>query len=304
MTDSYIGEYIDSYGVDYPFDDIMDILINDDITIANFESSISLRGETYKPTGYGFRSRPYTLEGLVNGGIDTVSLANNHVLDYGEEAFKDTLDYLKKYDIRNVGAGENINEAEEALIIEKDNYTIGVIAYNSIIPWESWKATEDSVGTAWFSKEYNDHIIENIKNTKKDCDLVFVILHWGVEYSDEPQDWQIELSHRMIDSGADGVIGHHPHILQGIEIYNDKPILYSIGNFVFLKKNEDAGRTGIFQLKYNGESFIQGQYYPVYLKYCKANLLTTESEMGREYIKHLGNLSREFNLIILENGNF
>jgi len=274
MTDSFIGDYVDSNGVDYPFEQVGNILNGDDITIANFESSISLRGETFKPKGFGFRSKPYTLEGLVNNGIDTVSLANNHILDFGEVAFRDTIDSLEKYDIRHVGAGENINQAEKPLIIEQDNYTIGVVAYNSILPWESWKASKNGVGTSWFTKDYNDKIIENIKSTKKNCDLVFVILHWGIEYSDKPEEWQIELAHRMIDAGADGVIGHHPHVLQGIEIYNEKPILYSIGNFVFLKKDEDAGRTGIFQLKYNGGSFIQGQYHPVYLKYCKANLLT------------------------------
>ena len=304
MTDSYIGEYIDSYGVDYPFEDIRDILTDDDVTIANFESSISLRGETLKPKGYGFRSKPYTLEGLVNNGIDTVSLANNHIFDFGEAAFIDTIDSLNEYGIRHVGAGDNINQAEKPLIIEKDNYTIGIIAYNSIIPWESWKATDDVAGTAWFTKDYNDKIIENIINTKEECDLVFVVLHWGVEYSSEPEDWQIELAHKMIDSGADGVIGHHPHVLQAIEIYNDKPILYSIGNFVFLKKDEDAGRTGIFQLKYNGESFIQGQYHPVYLKYCKANLLPVDSEMGEDYIEHLTDLSEEFNTTLLKDGIF
>ncbi|MEA3424184.1 MAG: CapA family protein [Bacillota bacterium] len=304
MTDSYIGEYIDSYGVDYPFEEVKNILLDDDMTIANFESSISLRGETLKPKGYGFRSKPYTIEGLVNNGIDTVSLANNHILDFGEVAFNDIIDYLNEYGIRNVGAGDDTNQAEKPLIIKKDNYTIGIIAYNSIIPWESWKATDDNAGTAWFTKDYNDKIIENIINTKEECDLVFVVLHWGVEYSNEPEDWQIELAHRMIDSGADGVIGHHPHVLQAIEIYNDKPILYSIGNFVFLKKDEDAGRTGIFQLKYNGESFVQGQYHPVYLKYCKANLLPVDSDMGEDYIKHLTDLSNDYNTMLLEDGIF
>ncbi|MCK5763810.1 MAG: CapA family protein, partial [Clostridiales bacterium] len=178
MTDSYIGEYIGSYGVDYPFEDIKYILTSDDITICNFESSISLRGETLKPKGYGFRSKPYTLEGLVNNGIDTVSLANNHILDFGEVAFKDTIDSLNEYGIRHVGAGDNTNQAEKPLIIKKDNYTIGIIAYNSIIPWESWKFTDDDAGTAWFTKDYNDNIIENIKKTKEECDLVFVVLHW------------------------------------------------------------------------------------------------------------------------------
>lgn len=302
MTDSYIGDYVDSYGVDYPFEQVGDILKADDITIANFESSISLRGETHKPEGFGFRSKPYTLEGLVNNGIDTVALANNHVLDFGELAFSDTIDSLKQYGIRYVGAGENVNQAEKPLIIKQDNYTIGVVAYNSIIPWEMWKASEEGVGTSWFTKDYNDKIIENIENTKKDCDLVFVILHWGIEYSEKPSQWQKELAHRMIDAGADGVIGHHPHVLQGIEIYNEKPILYSIGNFVFLKKDEDAGRTGIFQLKYNGESFIEGLYHPVYLKYCKANLLPTDSEMGKGYIKYLADLSQDFNATVLEDG--
>lgn len=303
MTDSYIGQYIMDYGNDYPWQHVSRILNADDITFANLETSVSERGKTYKPEGFGFRSKPSTLEGIYNAGIDTVSLANNHSLDFGEEALIDTMSYLSQYNINYVGAGIDKTAAEAPIIINSKDYTVGFIAYNSIIPWESWKASEQSSGTASFSKNDTDNIMKNIEQIKDTCDLLFVVLHWGVEYSNTPEEWQIQLAHQIIDAGADGVIGHHPHILQGIEIYKEKPILYSIGNFVFLKYNEAAGKTGIFQLEYKDDVFKSIQFYPVEIMYCKADLYDTESVTGIEYINLLQELSQPFGTQVQKDGS-
>lgn len=246
MMDSFIGDYIRNYGVDYPWTDVSSITRESDLAVINLETSVSTRGSTKKPEGYGFRSHPDTLQGLVNGGIDLVSLANNHSLDFGEEAFYDTLESLNHYGIEYVGGGKDKNEAEGLKIIEKNGIKMGFLAYTAIIPWSSWEAGEDKPGAAVLKPEYEKIILENISKASKECDILTVLPHWGVEYATTPSEKLRELAHAMIDAGADIIVGHHPHVLQGIEFYKDKPILYSIGNFVFLKNDDLCGRTGIF----------------------------------------------------------
>lgn len=302
MMDSYIGDYIRERGVDYPWEDVADITREADLAVINLETSVSTRGSTKKPEGYGFRSNPDSLQGLVNSGIDLVSLANNHTLDFGEDAFYDTLESLDQYKIAYVGGGKNKDEAEQVRIIEMNGIKVGFLAFTSIIPWSSWEATEDKPGAAIYKTEYKERILQNIKEASKECDILTLIPHWGVEYAQVPSDWQRELAHDMIDAGADIVVGHHSHVLQGIEFYKDKPILYSIGNFIFLKNDDLCGRTGIFELTLDKEGFIKGKIYPVNIQYCKANLLNKEEGRGKEIIDMLRDLSASFGTIINEKG--
>lgn len=303
LTASYIGDCIKEFGVNYPWEDVSQLLNEDDITIGNLEMCVSCNGQTNKSDGYGFRGEPNSLEGLSNAGIDVVSLANNHSLDYGKGAMEDTINNLADYDILSLGAGDNINEAESPLNISINNYSITVLAYNEIIPWDSWCATSETSGTASFSKKSYEHILSNIEQLKDSSDLLFIVLHWGVEYSNIPETWQINVAHKMIDAGADAVIGHHPHVLQGIEIYNNKPILYSIGNFIFHKMNEDTGKTGIFQLVYENDDLKSIKYLPVHINHCKANLLHILSEQGQDNLLLLKKRSSVFETTIEEDGS-
>lgn len=302
MMDSFIGDYIRDYGSDYPWTDVAPITKESDLAIINLETSVSTRGETKKPEGYGFRSHPDTLQGLVNSGIDMVSLANNHTLDFGEEAFFDTLESLNQYGIAYVGGGKNKREAEEAKILEKNGFKMGFVAYTSVIPWSSWEAGEDKPGTAVLKMEYKEKILKNIQDASKKCDRLTVLLHWGVEYDQAPSEKQRELAHAMIDAGADIIVGHHPHILQGIEFYKEKPIFYSIGNFVFLKNDELCGKTGIFTITVDENGFKSGTFDPVHIQYCKANLLHKNEGQGKEIIDMLRKLSSPWGTIINENG--
>lgn len=302
MMDSFIGDYIRDQGVDYPWAEVSSITIESDLAVINLETSVSTRGSTKKPEGYGFRSHPDTLQGLVNSGIDLVSLANNHTLDFGEEAFYDTLESLNQYGIEYVGGGKDKKEAEGLKIIEKNGLKMGFMAYTSIIPWSSWEAGEDKPGAAILKPEYEGIILENIESASKECDVLTVIAHWGIEYDQTPSEKQRELAHAMIDAGADIIVGHHPHVLQGIEFYQDKPILYSIGNFIFLKNDDLCGRTGVFELILNKEGFKSGKFHPVNIQYCKANLLNVNEGRGKEILDMLRELSSPWGTIINENG--
>lgn len=304
MMDSYIKDYIDDYGIDYPLSKVSHILKAADVSVINLETSVSTRGKTKKPKGYGFRSHPDTLGGLKNAGIDLVSLGNNHVFDFGEEAFYDTLENLNKYGIEYAGAGRNIREAERLVIIEKNGIKLGFAACNMIIPWEGWSASDNSPGTASVLKGNYNRILNNINEYKKECDVLSILVHWGREYAKVPDEWQIELAHLMIDSGADIIVGQHPHVLQGIEIYKEKPIIYSTGNFVFLKNDDECGRTGIFKVTVTRKGFKEGQFFPVHISLCRANLLDGSKGMGREIIDSISRLSMDFGTIIDSSGKF
>ncbi len=302
MMASYFADYINDYGVDYSWTSVSHLTKEADAMIINLETAVSDRGETTKPEGYGFRSEPRTVEGLVNAGVDVVNLANNHTNDFGPLAFEDTLNTMDVFDIAYVGAGFNKEEATGLKTIERNGLTIGFLGYTDIIPSSSWIANDTRQGIAAMNTIIEDQSI--VSEAKKNCDILFVMLHWGIEYSDEPTNKQIELAHKIIDAGADGIVGHHPHVLQGIEIYNDKPIIYSTGNFIFLKKDENAGKTAVFELNYKNDQFDFGKIHPVYISKCVANLIEDTDPMRDEIIKKVKSLSLQMNTEMDESGGF
>ncbi len=304
MMASFIGDYIESYGVNYPWSEVAPVLREADLSIVNLETSVSTRGWTKKPEGYSFRSLPYTMEGLVNCGIDGAWVANNHVLDFGVDAFTDTLENLKASNIEWVGAGQNRREAEQLKILERNGIKVGLLALTEIIPYPEWVAEDDRPGIAPLTADNHEHLLQLIRAADRQCDVLLVSLHWGTEYVQQPHAWQVDLAHRMIEAGADGLVGHHPHVLQGIEFYQGKPILYSLGNFVFLKMYEICGKTSIFELQYSKDGFQSGRVFPVWCNYCKANLHDPSDPIGQEVIGILREVSRSFNVVIDDEGGF
>jgi poly-gamma-glutamate capsule biosynthesis protein CapA/YwtB (metallophosphatase superfamily) len=174
----------------------------------------------------------------------------------------------------------------------------------SVIPRDSWIADEETPGIAPLKPEYYDRLLDTIEKADSECDVLIILLHWGTEYVDLPETWQTEIAQKMIDRGADAIVGHHSHVLQGIVFYNNKPILYSIGNFVFLKKNDKAGHSAIFSMKFNKEGFMEGSIQPVNIKYCKANLLPATDELRDKIIQHVGRLSKERGTMMDADGKF
>lgn len=304
MMDDIIGQYIQDFGVQYPWTEVAPILSAADLSTVNLETSVSTRGETYKPSGFGFRSHPDTIAGLVYSGIDFVSLANNHSLDFGDMALADTLETLKRFDISYSGAGINHQMATKLAILERHNLKIGFLAYTSILPYEQWVAQDDRSGVAALKPEYYEQILTHITESNQLCDILIVELHWGVEYSNQVELWQRELAKKMIDAGADGIVGHHPHVLRGIEIYQNKPILYSTGNFVFLKRDEQAGQTAIFELSINPQGFLEGLIRPIYIQYGKATVLQPNQPMYQEIIAQMQDLSKPLGTKVTQDGFF
>lgn len=223
-----VGSNIIYQGFD-PFASTKGILSAADLAMVNLECVISNIGYKNAYKAYTFRAPIETLDVIKSAGIDIVSLANNHVADYGNSAFLDMLGRLEQKSIGYVGGGRNEDEAYLPLYVNIKGVRLAVLSFSNIeIPW--FKAAGDKAGIAWFEDE---KIVEMLKVARENSDFVIVMTHWGTEYTSVLDEEQIRLAHLLIDSGTDLVIGGHPHHIQSIENYNGGRIYYSLGNYIF-----------------------------------------------------------------------
>ena len=180
--------------------------------------------------------------GVLKRHFDAVSLANNHSGDYGPTAFEEMLDLLQKRGIGYFGGGRDLAQAHAPLLIERKGLRIALLGYNEFFP-RSFEADADKPGIAWSEDEQVRLDIVDAR-ARLGADIVIPFMHWGWEYQRVPSSRQRQLARLMIDAGADAVVGAHPHVTQGIESYRGKPIVYSLGNFVFDGFTDDASNTG------------------------------------------------------------
>ncbi len=228
------GDYI------FPFLNIASTTRSADITFGNLEGPISVRGKN-QGSEYSFRTNPNAVKGLLFAGFDIVSLANNHIWDWGSDALTDTLNILKQNNILTVGAGRNEEEANAPVFIMKGNQRIVFLAYTNLYP-RGLYARRENPGISTFDE---NQIVHLIKEETMPEDIVIVSLHWGDEYKTLSNDEQKRIAHLFIDAGADLIIGHHPHVSQEVEQYNNGWIAYSLGNFVFDQNFSEETMKGI-----------------------------------------------------------
>ena len=217
-------------GIDQRFIDLMSGM---DLMWVNNEFCYSDRGEKLAGKVFTFRAPTDRVRYLGDLGVDIAGLANNHVYDYGPDAFLDTLATLEGAGIPYVGAGRNLAEASRPVYLEAEGFTIAYVAASRAehLAVLTPEATDTSGGILLC---YDDtRFLASIREAAANADFVIALPHWGTEHSTILEPGQPESAHAYIDAGADAVIGAHPHILQGIEFYNGKPILYSLGNFWF-----------------------------------------------------------------------
>lgn len=286
----------------YPFEDVAELFRSADLAFVNLETSVSTRGESEKKEGYGFRTDPKYLEAYTQAGIDIVSCANNHTRDFGMEALADTFTNLNEYGIRYVGAGMNKTEAEKLEIFELNGITVGFTAINMINMNPTWYAEDGRAGLNCVDSWDCERQLELIEEYDKQCDVLFVSVHWGLEYYNTITEEQQEFAHKLCDSGADIILGHHPHVLQPIESYKNSIIFYSMGNFLFYKMDDDAGKTALFEIEIDKSGFIGGRIHPVFITNCKSVLLGEENDMYDEILELMREISQPYGVNITENG--
>ncbi len=262
--------------------ELIEIMNDADIMCLNNEFTYSTAGSPLNGKAYTFRAHPSRVDILKEMGVDIVTLANNHVFDYGETAFLDTLDTLKSADILYYGAGKNLDEAMSPVYFDIQDKTL---AYVTASRAEKYKmtpqATEDSPGIL---RCYDTQLfIETIEEASKHADYVIAYVHWGTEYSFELEDVQLSTGRDYLDAGADIVIGAHPHCLQGIEFYNGKPIVYSLGNLWFNNKTLD---TMLLNIHFYGDDTTENinlEIVPAIQSELVTRMVTEEAEKERIY---------------------
>jgi poly-gamma-glutamate synthesis protein (capsule biosynthesis protein) len=212
-----------------PFQPFASVLNKSDIRIGNLECVISNIG-TAEDKPFTFRAHPRVLK-LLKKHFDAVSLANNHTGDFGHAAFSQMLDHLNQAKMPFFGGGRDLQQAHQPLLLQRKGITIALLGYNEFFP-RSFEADVDRAGSAWSDDE---QVVADIKAAREvhHADVVIPFMHWGVEDEPYATTRQQSLAKRMIDAGADAVVGSHPHVTQNIELYKGRPIVYSLGNFVF-----------------------------------------------------------------------
>ncbi|MFC4102770.1 CapA family protein [Paenibacillus xanthanilyticus] len=276
-------------GYDYPYAKSLPYLQEPDLTAGNLENPITKRGTPAQDKQFVFKGTPDSLPALKEAGFDVVSLANNHTLDQGVEGLLDTIGFLDEMGLPNMGGGSDDREAYEPVILEADGIKVAYVGLSRVLPVGSWKAAPDRAGVA---EAYGDakQGIEAIKAAKAKADLVVVMVHWGIEKADKPQEYQKQLGRNFIDAGADLIIGSHPHVLQGFETYKGKWIAYSLGNYIFnMTKTEKTKDTGVLDAVCTASGSCQLQFHP--MRSNQSQPVPLEGEQAEALLARLSDIS-------------
>ncbi len=256
-----------------------------DVAMVNLENPLtrSTLGKSKKQLN--FKADPELVKVLTAGGVDIVNLANNHAMDYEEPGLVETINTLNNAGIQSVGAGRDIKEARRPDIIEVKGQRIAYLGY-----YDSDLQAADN-GKAGTNSRRNNRVAEDIRALKGQVDWIIVNYHWGVELADYPGDWQIDLARFTIDQGADLVVGHHPHVLQGAEVYKGRPIVYSLGNFIFGGNARSDYDTAVLKVSLKDRN-MKVEFLPVEVKKFQPKVV--EGAAGDRILKRVEQISSIF----------
>lgn len=227
--------------LNYPFEKVASILKSSNIVFGNLENAI-ITNCPMSDTGLKFCTDPKMIQGMTDAGINIVNLANNHSGNYGQDGISQTEKYLNDAGINYVGRGNLI-------IKDIDGNKFGFLGFNFV---DNKPDTLD---------------YQLVNNSKKKVDILIVMVHWGTEYTPDPTNTQKQIANDLVGSGADVVVGSHPHVVQSIDSINGKPIFYSLGNFVFDQPWSEETKKGLaIRLTYSGKNLSKIEKLPVYMK--------------------------------------
>jgi poly-gamma-glutamate synthesis protein (capsule biosynthesis protein) len=269
---SRVGTLAAAHGMDHLLAGVSPVLRADDLTVGNLECVVATCG-TPAEKQYTFRAQPSLLPGLRRNGIDAVSLANNHTLDYGREALLQTIQHVDAAGLHSAGAGRNLAAAARPAVIDVPGARVALLAASRVYPSPDWAAGAKTPGM--LSGYAPARLLEAIRQARGEADLVFVYLHWGVERAVMAHATQKQLARLCIDAGADVVVGTHPHVLQGFEYYRGKLIAYSLGNFVFT----DARKTTMMlHTTFHHGQLTRATAVPCRIVGCRPQLIHSAAE--------------------------
>lgn len=294
MLDRSVGAMINRQGCTYIIEQLAPRLREADITFGNLECPLSTVGPHSPREDLIFRAHPKTIKVLVLGGFDIVSLANNHTLNAGRAGLLQTLQHLEEANIAYVGAAADKAQGSQPAFVEVNRLTVGFLAYTDLDFAHGSYSKVD--------KQLAD-LRSQIAAAKNKCDLLAVSYHWGTEYHRRPSARQIAVAHTSIDAGADVVLGHHPHVLQGVEMYKQRPILYSIGNFIFDQRAGERMESGLFMLHYTEERGWRVAMKPIWIPRSRLGPEYATGERQVRILQRFKQLSEELDTtVIIEAG--
>jgi len=276
LLDRGVANAMEQNGPAYPFEGVARLFNQDDITIANLECPLTqASGGAMKEKRFVFQADPDMADTLKQAGFDALVLANNHTMDYLSEGLIDTMNALDDAGILYAGAGQSKKEIKPCFVTE-NGVCIGILSYSSLPP-EGFMHNDNNATVAYARAGFLDDMQREITQAAGQCDFLIVYFHWGTEYRHDVSDSQIEIAHAAVDAGASAVIGAHPHVLQGKEIYEEAPIYYSIGNFVFDKQIPDGtDEAVILQFSVNKNGITSINELPVVIENCQPRLADTQ----------------------------
>ncbi len=281
---------------------LLPLLKSTDFNIANLETTFSKNGIKV-PKAFNFQSDPANVETLLAANIKIVNTANNHILDYGVKGLKETIKTLDNAYIKHVGVGLTLKQSQYPVYLSKKGLNIAVLGFTDNEP--GWAAQAHKAGINYISIDPKK--IETIKSllesTKKKVDFLIVSLHWGGNWEERPsRDFQ-KFAHLLLDNGVDLVHGHSAHIFQGIEIYKNKLIMYSTGDFIddyavdLIAKNNQSF---FFLVTIDAKGLKELRLIPTTITNMQVNEASTAD--GRASLRAIKDLSEELGTFIPANG--
>ncbi len=244
------------HGMGFPFEHVSATLKIADLRIGNLEavaSAFDPRRDSFKAIQY--RAQPEAIETLSNAGFGVVSMATNHTMQHGRAAVEETVDLLKRAGIKFCGLEIPEKSITNACDVEVKGHRIGFLNYNL-------RPQQYFVDPPLWKQPDRDLITGEVKQLSRRVDTVVVCMHWGDEFIEYPSPEQVQLGRAIIDAGAKLVIGHHPHILQGVEKYGGGIIAYSLGNFIFDLWQPNLRRSMILKVQIENSGHIEAEYIP------------------------------------------
>ena len=279
------------HGYSYPFAAVTERLQQADIVIGNLEAPLAARGEEFLGKKFRFKVDPSAIEAIQASGFTHLALANNHILDYGSAGLQQTIKTLDAAGVAHFGAGADLAAARKAWISEVKGVKVAFLSYSLVYP-EEFFATNGRAGTA---PGYRPYYSEDIKLARSRADYVVVSFHWGEEGAKFPKPYQQTTARNAIDAGADVVLGHHPHVLQGVEYYGKGVIFYSLGNFAFGSMSRSSASSMIARITLDdGIKAVEIIPLDVLNSRVRFQPKILSGKRGEEAVAEIGRLSEPF----------
>jgi poly-gamma-glutamate synthesis protein (capsule biosynthesis protein) len=275
-----------------------------DLTIINLECVIASAGRPWSRWDkvFHFQADPIAITSLQLAGINCVTLANNHVLDFEEDALTEMLALLDKAEIKHAGAGINLNEAMQPALLETSGLKVAVVAFTDNEP--GWAATAGTAGTNYIQISLAEESLKVVKESiiksrTAGADLVIFSIHWGPNMAERPSTLFQQFAHAVIDAGADVFHGHSAHVFQGIEIYRGKPIIFDAGDMVDDYSVDPVLRNDrglVFRLLVDEKQIKHFDLLPIFISKCQVNVAIGSDR--KAIVERISSLSAEMGTII------